>query len=135
MLIDSSLFQLRDKLKSERNTSKRNQWYMPADLKFTDIKINLTAAEKMNNDMERLKDKSQIPYYNLNKLSDGISCSIPTHGLPKILKGKKDDAAENYFQISQEVKQIAVHSKGGKLFKKWLIDNNIRIPNFLKDIN
>ena len=58
---------------------------MPACYKFADIKVNMTAAEKINGELERLKDKSKIPYFYLNKLTDSNLQKTSQNGLPKII--------------------------------------------------
>ena len=99
----------------------------------------MTSAEKINCELQSLKDKTQIPYFKLNKFADhNNALGIGKYIMPKSNTGQnswKLGISVKDFSPNQNQDHHTLNSKGARLFKKWLIDNHLRIPNFLRDTN
>jgi len=112
----------------------RNQWYVPVGYRFSDIKSNITTVEQMRNNLEKIK-KAEIPYYKLSKFQDHNLDIVDESNFEngRFKKVSKNEKMLKYHKVKlQELRTQPGYIKGAKLFKKCLVDNKKRLPNFLE---
>ena len=88
----------------------------------------------MNNHLEKLKVKTEIPYFKLSKVQENNLNVVEEPSFNRGAFLKTSSTSSNLLTHKNRLKELRSqpgYAKGAKLFRKCLVENHVRLPNFL----